>query len=462
MGRVFPSLSPTFLCLAVCCLRFSFSTFLFFLGLLTSFPLIRRFCARTFFRVFLLFSYMLMLHCACLCVLLSSMLGSSSSSSSPTPPLSAPSPVASLLSVRFRTPTLGLRLSIAAFFLPSGRLQLLRGCCGFIIQLPLLRWQLAVFSCYYSLIFIRSVVFFSSPSFDHPPFIPFPHPLSSLAFLTGVFFAYAVFLTRSLAHGESFFHVDVYCLFSLAFFFLGPSSGCGCVSFPCIYSLCCPTSLSMRLLLRGYSYGLSLLAVHSTRFFFSFPHLSCAVYYLLPLLLVPPPPPSSFGGLPCLGLGYRCYLLTSPSLIYLRVLRGGLYTRRSSSLGVDQCFCSCLFSFRGYSYSLHIFFYVYPAITARVFSAIIRSRSPLSRRFTSTLFYCLPPGYFPRLSYPSTPFRVFYYIRLLPCDFTLALLCFISSVLTGFSPSIVLFLCGIFMHCSCARLIYCQQTYPCI
>ena len=43
-------------------------------------------------------------------------------------------------------------------------------------------------------------------------------------------------------------------------------------------------------------------------------------------------------------------------------------------------------------------------------------------------FCCSPPGYFPRLLYPSTPFRVFYYIRLLPCDFALALLCFILLV----------------------------------
>ena len=394
-----------------------------------------------------------MLPCDCLHVLLSSMLGSS--------PF-APSPVASLLSVRFRIPTLGLRLSIAAAFsLPSGRLRLLRGCGGFIIQLPLLRWWLAVFSCYCSLIFMRSVVFFSSHSFDHRPFIPFTPP----SFLTRIPYwgficlcGFSYTFSCSLAHGLCFFHAGVYCLFSLAFFFLGPSSsGCGYVSFPCTYSLSiapllfrCTYFFVVTPMVR-LSWQFPLPASSSPSLFsrvrFTICYRCCSYRY--PPLLV-------YCLLPCLGLGYRCYLLTSPSLIYLRFLwGGGLYTWHSSSLGVDQCFCSCLFSFREYSYSLRIFlFYRYPGINARVFSAIIRSRSPLPRRFTSTLSaVCLQatPLAFRMLLHlfgSSIAFACFH-VTLLWLFFVL-----FHRFLRDFHLQLFLFLYGFFAHCSYARLVF--------
>ena len=55
---------------------------------------------------------------------------------------------------------------------------------------------------------------------------------------------------------------------------------------------------------------------------------------------------------------------------------------------------------------------------------------------------CSPLGSLPRLSSPSTPFRTFFCLHRLPCGFALAFL-FISSVLMGFSTSVVIYLCAV-------------------
>ena len=205
----------------------------------------------------------------------------------PSLPPSAPSPVASLLSVHFRIPPLGLLLSIAFFSLPSGWLRWFHNSIAS-TALAARSIFLLSFSCLHALCRLLFVSFF--------------------AFLTGDLFAYADFLTRSLVLLRmvctSFMQVStVYSrllsTWMLAFFFwlwlcLVPLHS---------FALYRPASLSMRILLRGYSYGSSLLVVPSTRFFFSLPLLSCEVHYPLLLLLVPVPPPSSLLLSPLLRVG---------------------------------------------------------------------------------------------------------------------------------------------------------------
>ena len=67
------------------------------------------------------------------------------------------------------------------------------------------------------------------------------------------------------------------------------------------------------------------------------------------------------------------------------------------------------------------FFYWYPGIHARSFLGDYPLSSPSLPAIHLYPFCCSPPGYFSRLSYLSPPFRVFYCIRLLPCDFAPAL-----------------------------------------
>ena len=171
----------------------------------TSFTLSRRFCMRTFVRVFLYFLI-------CSCCLAHAYAFSFPQCLAPPPPPSAPSPVASLISVHFCLPPLGLRLSITFFFsLPSGRLRLRRGCSGFIIYLyryfPTLPHPpysftfialktnsifLLLFSCLHVLYSLLSTIR-PIPVNTHPP-----PTSSSLAFRTGDLIAYVDFLTRYL------------------------------------------------------------------------------------------------------------------------------------------------------------------------------------------------------------------------------------------------------------------------
>ena len=134
-------------------------------------------------------------------------------------------------------------------------------------------------------------------------------------------------------HGKYFFHAVSYwsILFSLAVFptacflpFLDHySSGCGYISFPCgCFLSLAPILFRCTYFLLGCSYCLSLLGGSPLpRFSFTLSSLVCGSLSAAAVALTGPLFESSCL-LPCFGLGCRCYLLTSPSLLYLHFLRG--------------------------------------------------------------------------------------------------------------------------------------------
>ena len=155
---------------------------------------------------------------------------------------------------------------------------------------------------------------------------------------------------------------------------------------PLLHSYCSFSS-SLALSLRGF------LLSFDFPYLLCIPFARCAVYpslVRLPLALLRP------SGL---VLHWDSLSLWAFPWVFLLILR------RSSSFKVVQYILLLLFLLPCVSYSLRIF------VVLRVsgdsclgFSAIIRSRLPLPRRFTSTPLSCSPLGSLPHLSSPSTTF----------------------------------------------------------
>ena len=138
--------------------------------------------------------------------------------------------------------------------------------------------------------------------------------------------------------------------------------------------------------------------------------------------------------LPSFGFGCRCSLLPSPSLFTCAVFRGSLYWR-SSSLGVVRA--------SGLAFSLYVSFCFASASLLSGYPGFLDDYPLLSPSLPAIHlchFSCSPHGYLSLFSYPSPHFRVFYCVRLIPCDFALALPLFPFLGSSGMSYSFLFLL----------------------